>query len=255
VTITILNFHGNQDIIDLSGFSSPSSLGEVSYRTSPLVLLLGDGQEVVLSSYDLFDLSETNFIFTGSPGSGTGGTAAEDPLRAVNSIRPASLVNNSEIIFVVVILAVLLLSTLVFCQLNSHVEKKAKKRKEAFRLQRIYQLTSGNDYSSQQHGQVDEEEGITMNSRPFSSVQTGKNTEQLSVVPSFSSSPIQGEPFPSHNRDESSSSSSYASDPETVEGGRSHSSSSVSSEQSGDSEDSDSFESLGSSFASISSLD
>jgi hypothetical protein len=76
MTITILNFHLSSDVIDLSRYSpSISALQYLSYKTYPLTFLLEDQQNVIFSSYDEFELSEENFIFSTSSSETTVTTA------------------------------------------------------------------------------------------------------------------------------------------------------------------------------------
>jgi hypothetical protein len=77
MTITILNFHLSSDVIDLSRYSpSISALQYLSYKTYPLTFLLEGQQNVIFSSYDEFELSEENFIFSTSSSSETTVTTA-----------------------------------------------------------------------------------------------------------------------------------------------------------------------------------
>ena len=138
VTITILNFHNNQDIIDLSEFSSLTWLGDLSYQTFPLVLLFGvaKDQTVVLSSHNEFDLSDSNFIFNQIGNSNGGDTSAGS---SSSSVSLSSISFNAEVISFFGVIGGLILLSFCFCHAITHIERVGKTKKAARLKARISQ--------------------------------------------------------------------------------------------------------------------
>jgi hypothetical protein len=59
----VFNDFNDLNLLDLSLFTQFSSMGELSYSTDPLTILLPDGQKLVFPQISSFNLHESNFIF------------------------------------------------------------------------------------------------------------------------------------------------------------------------------------------------
>ena len=128
VNVTILNFHKNEDLIDLSYFKGITDLNSLSYFTNPLTLLLTNKQTVVLPTHTNFDLSNSNFIFS-KDSSGSSSSSSS------SGLDPS--VFTPDVIVSVTILGALLLLTMLLYKLKKNEEfmqwflnslKKKKKR-------------------------------------------------------------------------------------------------------------------------------
>ena len=62
-TTIVFNDFNDLNLLDLSLFTQFSSMGELSYSTDPLTILLPDGQKLVFPQMSSFDFHEANFIF------------------------------------------------------------------------------------------------------------------------------------------------------------------------------------------------
>jgi hypothetical protein len=64
-SIVITDFRNNQDIIDLSYFSSTyRSTADITYSINPLIIILSDQQTLTLANHEDFNLTEENFLFS-----------------------------------------------------------------------------------------------------------------------------------------------------------------------------------------------
>jgi hypothetical protein len=116
VTISIVNFKKNMDLFDLSLFSTPSALQELSYQSSPFTILLPDDQSVVLTSHSSFDLTEENFIFSNQQHQDDDNN--DDGSKNVSKIIRGHLFMDTTIITAICIIAGILLLTIGCCQVD-----------------------------------------------------------------------------------------------------------------------------------------
>jgi hypothetical protein len=128
LTLTITNFHNNQDLIDLTAFSgSVSGFQDLSYRSDPLVLLLPKEQTIVLSSHASFDLSESNFLFSSTSNTNQN---QNDNSNGAGSISAFIDHADKQLIVMGSILLGLLFLTFIgsqFCEVSSMEKFKLKK--------------------------------------------------------------------------------------------------------------------------------
>jgi hypothetical protein len=130
LTLIITNFHNNQDLIDLTAFSGTvASIGEISYRSNPLTLLLPHEQTIVLSSHTSFDLSENNFLFSSSTNSNRNDDNNNDNNGATGVISSLDGLDKRSITMGSILVGLLLL-TFICAQFseNSNIEKYKLKK-------------------------------------------------------------------------------------------------------------------------------
>jgi hypothetical protein len=62
-TITITGFNRKYDQISLLHFPHLNSIYDLVYRTNPLQIVLSSHQQLILSSIDIIELTDDNFLF------------------------------------------------------------------------------------------------------------------------------------------------------------------------------------------------
>jgi hypothetical protein len=115
VTISLLNFKTDHDIVDLSAFPGLRSLYGLSYSESPLVISLPNDQQLLfLSVQAMAQLSEENFLFSSRSSSATSSSSSSSD----SSLKTSRSVNR-QLIWVISCTSSLFLVTAFLCQSGS----------------------------------------------------------------------------------------------------------------------------------------
>jgi hypothetical protein len=132
--VIIEDFDVENDILDLSQFSSSSSsavasiqsVNEVSFATSPLTLFLTASQSIKLANVNEMELTDKNFIFSPSPSSGSSSSSSRV------SDGKYTILDTSNVLQLTLLAVVVILITAagVFLSRIGHTEEKKGKRRK-----------------------------------------------------------------------------------------------------------------------------
>lgn len=142
-SIFVQNFQITSDIIDLTDFTTITSIQNLDYTVGPLTFYLPNNQIITLTSVTFFTLTASNFVFS-SP--------TMQPVTASSSSSSSSSGLDSGVISIIVVIGTLTCCSIIFCRyyqsLQLNRDKVAKEALEQHTREKIINSRTPSNNSS-----------------------------------------------------------------------------------------------------------